>query len=183
MLIIVVDNNSLEIVSQYQDTGPNPPKFANGWENPSKFSHFGLSSGDYTCYDISKVGGVVHCDLNQTKLDTWKRAQNLEAKNEYKKMRDAECDDLINNTILYPNQDVTWLMFAADQLFIWLDALQTAAGIADGSLSSDGQTAKATLVDLRTNLLAAVQAARDQRDADEAAFTPPYTDVSPLYPA
>lgn len=180
-LIGIVDNLSMEFVNEYQDTAPNPNKFGNDWAKPLLFTHFLLPQGDYTCYDITPVSGSPTIALNSTKLDTWKRNQNLSAQTAYTTMRSTKCD-LDCDAVMAPNQDVTWLMFAADNIFTYLQALQTAAGILDSALSSDGQTAKATLLDLRTNLYGAIQALRDQRDSDIAAYTPPYGDVSPLYP-
>lgn len=62
-------------------------------------------------------------------------------------------------------EKVTMLMFATDNLFTYLKALQDAAGIADVSMSTEGQTAKGTLQSMRDNLSVPIQGIMNARDA------------------
>lgn len=62
-------------------------------------------------------------------------------------------------------EKVTMLMFATDNLFIYLKALQAALPLSDNLMSAEGQTAKATLQSMQTNLSAPIKAIMDAMDA------------------
>ena len=179
-LIAIVDNNALTIVTQYEDSAPNSAKFGNEWSNTSLFTHILMSQGDMTCYNVV-AGTPPTLSLNSTNLNIWKQNQNQAALDAYSFQQNKVCD-YQSDQLIAPLAETTVLMFATLDLFNYLSALQTAASIADGSLSSDGQTAKTNLTNMATTLVPALEALRTTRDNNIAAFVPPYSDASPLYP-
>jgi len=76
----------------------------------------------------------------------------------------AICEDEIEGYLL-GKEKATWLAAATKNLHEYLIALQSAAGVADGSMSVAGQTAKGTLAWIQANVNTPIEASMASRDA------------------
>jgi len=148
--------------------------FGGPWGNPEQYVQLQCPEGENRdTVRIENQEGTIVVVVDETKKANWKRQQNLIVKNNYTKQRMDQAESDIQ-ALLQGMDDTTHLMLA-------LSYMDIALNITGDRTSQEINDAKAQLSSYR-NLMASVQQIRATRDADIAAFTPPYTDVTPLYP-
>jgi len=132
------------------------------------------ASGTASLVDGEPAGLYLAEDAD-TKL-AWEQAENVKARAAKIVTEETTADAAIHEVLLRASPE-THLMVAVNHIFNYLKALQAAAGIDDVDMTGDGQTAKAALSTLQSDLLVGVQTLRATRDAAIENFVLPYPDA------
>jgi hypothetical protein len=132
---------------------------------------------------VDLTGGLEPERLEEdaAELLVYKKAANQAAREAKIAEEEATCDAGIH-TLVDKTSPETQLMLAANNLFEYLKALQTAASILDGDMTQAGQDAKTALTDMQTTVMGGAQTYRSTRDtniADTASYYPYPSDGLP----